>query len=161
MGVGTAVIELTVDVDHLVVGSVTNVAGVTSTTSDIDPSNNASTVTSGVLGADLSLAKYGAATLTAAGTSTYTLVLVNNGPSSAGNVQLSDLMPKGLSLISASAVASDPGFNFALNATAAGVSGDGQLHEKRGHSHRHVERASGLHRHGQHHQHSDSHQHHG
>jgi uncharacterized repeat protein (TIGR01451 family) len=121
MGVGTAVIELTVEVDHLVVGSVTNVAGVTSTTSDIDPSNNTSTVTSGVLGADLSLAKYGAATLSAAGTSTYTLVLVNNGPSSAGNVQLSDLMPKGLSLISASAVASDPGLNFALNATATGI----------------------------------------
>eukprot|EP01031_Cornospumella_fuschlensis_P003591 gene3591-4473_t len=49
--------------------------------------------TAGVLGADLAITKLGPPTISAAGTSTYTLVIVNYGPSSAGNVTVTDVMP--------------------------------------------------------------------
>ncbi|MDO8277025.1 MAG: SdrD B-like domain-containing protein [Burkholderiaceae bacterium] len=101
MPVGTAVIALTVNVGPEVVGSVTNVARVTSTTPDTQPNNNVGTATSGVLGADLALSKFGPATISAAGTATYTLVIVNHGPSVATNVTITDMMPVGLSLLSA------------------------------------------------------------
>ncbi|MGE3433627.1 MAG: SdrD B-like domain-containing protein [Ramlibacter sp.] len=103
MAAGSAVIALTVAVGDAVVGTVTNVANVTSTTSDLQPNNNTGTATSGVLGADLAITKLGPPTISAAGTSTYTLVIANYGPSSAGNVTVTDVMPLGLTLIGASA----------------------------------------------------------
>lgn len=98
---GTALIALTVSVDDNVVGTITNVARVTSTTADQRPSNNIGTATAGVLGADLGIVKTGAPSISAASTATYTLVLVNYGPSSAGNVTVTDVMPAGLTLLSA------------------------------------------------------------
>jgi uncharacterized repeat protein (TIGR01451 family) len=102
MAMGSAVIALTVAVGDAVTGSVTNVARVTSTTSDTQPNNNTGTVTSALLGADLVITKLGPPTITAAGTATYTLVIANYGPSSAGNVTVTDVMPSGLTLIGAS-----------------------------------------------------------
>ena len=103
MPAGTAVISLTVNVGDAVVGTVTNVARVTSTTGDIQPSNNTATATSAVLGADIGILKFGSPSITAAGTATYTLVLFNNGASSAGNVTVTDVMPVGLTLVKAEA----------------------------------------------------------
>ncbi|MEP6790471.1 MAG: hypothetical protein ABI907_03810, partial [Ramlibacter sp.] len=101
MAAGTAVIQLTVDVDVMAVGTITNVARVTSTTPDIQPSNNQSTATTSVLGADLSLVKFGPPSISAAGTATYTLIIANFGPSAAGNVTVTDVMPAGLTLVGA------------------------------------------------------------
>ena len=103
MAAGSAVIALTVAVGDAVTGSVTNVANVTSTTSDLQPSNNVGSTTAGVLGADLAITKLGPPTISAAGTATYTLVITNYGPSSAGNVTVTDVMPVGLTLVGASA----------------------------------------------------------
>jgi uncharacterized repeat protein (TIGR01451 family) len=103
MPAGSAVIALTVAVGDAVTGSVTNVANVTSTTSDLQPSNNTGSTTAGVLGADLAITKLGPPTISAAGTATYTLVIANYGPSSAGNVTVTDVMPAGLTLVGASA----------------------------------------------------------
>jgi uncharacterized repeat protein (TIGR01451 family) len=102
MATGSAVIALTVAVGDAVTGSVTNVARVTSTTTDLQPNNNVGTVTSALLGADLAITKLGPPTISAAGTATYTLVIANYGPSSAGNVTVTDVMPAGLTLIGAS-----------------------------------------------------------
>jgi uncharacterized repeat protein (TIGR01451 family) len=100
MPVGTTNIVLTVALDDLLVGTVTNVARVSNTIGDPNPSNNSGTATSAVLGADLSITKLGPPSISAAGTATYTLVIVNNGPSSAGNVTVTDVIPVGLSLLS-------------------------------------------------------------
>ena len=63
---------------------------------ELNITNNVGSVTSGVLGADLALIKLGPASISAAGTATYTLVIVNYGPSTAGNVTVTDVMPAGL-----------------------------------------------------------------
>ncbi|MBX3589234.1 MAG: DUF11 domain-containing protein [Ramlibacter sp.] len=101
MPVGAASIALTVNVGDTVIGTLTNVAGVTSTTPDLQPSNNTGSATSGILGADMGILKFGSPSISAAGTATYTLVVFNNGPSSAGNVTVTDVMPTGLTLIGA------------------------------------------------------------
>jgi uncharacterized repeat protein (TIGR01451 family) len=141
-----------VAVGDAVTGSVTNVARVTSTTtSDLQPSNNnVGTVTSaGVLGADLAITKLGPPTISAAGTATYTLVIANYGPSSAGNVTVTDVMPAGLTLVGASAssgsvtlVAEPEKFVATATAIRTGC-----------HGHRDVDRAGGLHGH----RHGDQH----
>ena len=97
----SAVISLTVNVGGALVGSVTNVVRATSTFADIDPSNNVGSTTAAILGTDLQMIKLGPPTLSAAGTATYTLVIVNHGPSTAGNVTVTDVMPAGLTLLSA------------------------------------------------------------
>ncbi|RYG13582.1 MAG: DUF11 domain-containing protein, partial [Burkholderiales bacterium] len=104
MPVGTAVVALTAEVGVGVVGTITNVANITSTMPDIRPANNSSTATSVVLGADLSIMKFGPPSISAAGTATYTLVVANNGPSVALNVTVTDVLPMGLSLVSSGVV---------------------------------------------------------
>ena len=102
MPVGTTVFALNVNIDVTASGTVTNVASATTTTPDTNNANNTSSVSSRVLGADVQVFKFGPPTLTAAGTATYTLVLVNAGPSVAANVTLTDVMPLGLTLLGAS-----------------------------------------------------------
>jgi uncharacterized repeat protein (TIGR01451 family) len=101
MPVGTSVIAITVAVGETLVGSVTNLASVYSSLADLQPSNNVSTVTSAILGADLAIIKLGPPTISAAGTATYTLVVANYGPSTAGNVTVTDVIPAGLTLVGA------------------------------------------------------------
>ncbi|MBX3656794.1 MAG: DUF11 domain-containing protein [Ramlibacter sp.] len=114
MPVSSASIVLTVFVGDTVTGSITNVASVSSTTPDLQPTNNTGTATAGVLGADMGLLKFGSPSISAAGTATYTLVIFNNGPSSAGNVTVTDVMPAGLTLVGA--VVSDGTLTLSLSA---------------------------------------------
>jgi uncharacterized repeat protein (TIGR01451 family) len=101
LAAGTSLLSLTVGVADTLAGTVTNVARVTSTTPDIQLSNNTATATATVLGADIGVLKFGSASISAASTATYTLVIFNNGPSSAGNVTVTDVMPTGLALVKA------------------------------------------------------------
>src|SRR5262249_46236047 len=66
-----------------------NTAGAASTTTDVVPGNNSSTVTTNVIArADLNVVKTGPQTAIAGKTITYTVTLTNNGPSDAQGVAL-------------------------------------------------------------------------
>ncbi|MEO6821320.1 MAG: DUF11 domain-containing protein, partial [Candidatus Nanopelagicales bacterium] len=83
-------------------GTATNTAAVSSGTPDPNPSNNTSMVSTAVTAsADLSIAKSGPATVTAGGSMSYALVVVNKGPSDAGSVQVTDTLPAGVTFVSA------------------------------------------------------------
>ncbi|ADB50896.1 conserved repeat domain protein [Conexibacter woesei DSM 14684] len=80
-----------------------NSAVVTTTTGDPDLTDNAATTTSVVIpAADVELSKtVDEAAPRAGGQVTYSLAVTNNGPSSALNVQVTDALPAGLTLVSA------------------------------------------------------------
>jgi uncharacterized repeat protein (TIGR01451 family) len=83
-------------------GSMTNTATVTSTTPDPSAANNTSAVTSTVLQkADLSVTKTGPAMALTGSNVTYSITVMNNGPSDATGVQLSDPTPARLTFVSA------------------------------------------------------------
>jgi uncharacterized repeat protein (TIGR01451 family) len=81
-----------------------NSAVVSSATGDPDPTDNQATHTDPVApAADLQLTKFAdSATPTAGGVVTFGLQLVNNGPSAAQDVELTDTLPAGLAFVSAS-----------------------------------------------------------
>jgi uncharacterized repeat protein (TIGR01451 family) len=81
----------------------TNTASVTHVDQpDPDPANNTSTATETPQQADLALAKTVSNAMANVGdTITYVLTLSNNGPGAATNVQVTDLLPPGLSFVSA------------------------------------------------------------
>jgi uncharacterized repeat protein (TIGR01451 family) len=82
--------------------TLTNSAAVASTTDDPNPSNNSSSVTTGVSpSADLSIVKTGPATVSAGGSTTYTLVVANAGPSDAADLTVTDTLPAGVTFVSA------------------------------------------------------------
>jgi uncharacterized repeat protein (TIGR01451 family) len=87
---------VTVTVLPQVTGDVTNTATVASNTPDPDPGNNTSTVTVTVgAAADLALSKTVTPATAAVGeTLTYTLTVVNRGPSTATAVTLTDDLPQ-------------------------------------------------------------------
>ena len=83
-------------------GTLTNTAAVSATTSDPDPADNAasaSTVVTPV--ADLAITKTGPATVTAGGALTYQLSVLDNGPSDATGVTVTDTLPAGVTFVSA------------------------------------------------------------
>jgi len=82
-----------------------NEVRVVSATSDPDPSNNLATATTSITAAaDLAVTKTAAAPTAGPGDEiTYTLTATNEGPSDATNVVLTDHLPAGLDLVSASA----------------------------------------------------------
>lgn len=85
-------------------GSISNTANVTSATPDPVPGNNSSTTTTNVSRqlADLSIAKTANATEFVAGApAVYTIVVTNNGPGPAANVVVTDILPAGTTLLSA------------------------------------------------------------
>lgn len=78
-------------------GSVSDSATVSSTESDSSPSNNTATVNTTVVGqADLSITKTGPTGVTSGQNIVYTVIVTNNGPSSATVVQVSDSTPANL-----------------------------------------------------------------
>jgi uncharacterized repeat protein (TIGR01451 family) len=83
-------------------GPVANVATVSGTTPDPDPTNNSATATGTIIQkADLSVTNVGPS-LAGSGTNlTYTITISNNGPSDASNVQLGDPTPARLTFVSA------------------------------------------------------------
>jgi large repetitive protein len=90
-------------------------ASVTSSTLDPNPANNTATVTGTVVAAsaDLAVTNSGPSSVTQGTNATYTIKLVNNGPNTAQNVVLSDILPTGSTLVSMSHTAGYDAFAFA------------------------------------------------
>jgi uncharacterized repeat protein (TIGR01451 family) len=77
-----------------------NTATTTSDTTDPDTTNNSATATTKVqVQWDLSIAKNGPATVAPDGNATYTLTVSNSGPSVATNVVVTDILPKGFTVV--------------------------------------------------------------
>lgn len=109
-------------------GDVANTATVTATTRDPDQTNNGATFTLGTgEQADLQLTKAaGPPSPAVAGTNaTFTLTVHNAGPSAATGVELTDPLPAGLTLVSATpsqgTCAAGPPVDCSLGALAAGA----------------------------------------
>ena len=83
-------------------GSISNTASVTSATTDPTPGNNSATISTPVIQtAHLTMTKTADAEPIVAGSAvTYTLSIVNNGPSDALNVVLTDPLPAGFTVLS-------------------------------------------------------------
>ena len=81
-----------------------NSALVSSATADPDPLNNTSTISAPVApAADLELTKFADnASPAAGGTVTFSLALINRGPTQADDVRVTDTLPAGLTFVSAS-----------------------------------------------------------
>jgi len=94
---------LTITATVLASGTYTNTATVSATTNDPNSSNNsASAGTTPVAQADMAITKLVSNGAPNVGTNvTFTLTIVNNGPSSAANVQVSDPLPAGYQFVSA------------------------------------------------------------
>jgi uncharacterized repeat protein (TIGR01451 family) len=85
-------------------GTLTNRASVTAATSDSSTNNNTSSVITTVIPlADLLTTKTGATNILAGSNFTYTITVINLGPSTATNVMVSDTLPAGVTFVSASA----------------------------------------------------------
>ncbi len=103
-------------------GTIANTASVTSPTPDPDGGDNTSTVTTGLsASADVSVTKSGPATVPAAGTVTYTLVVSNAGPSDANGTTVSDPLPAGLSNAAVNCSASGGAVCGAFDTSVAGT----------------------------------------
>ncbi len=91
----SATVTINVTVDPSVTGSIRNTGKVSSTTPDPDRNNNSSTIDTPVApSADVAIAKLGYPNpVTAGNTLTYTLGVINHGPSDAQDVKVSDPLP--------------------------------------------------------------------
>ena len=82
--------------------TLTNTASVASTTADADTTDNTDTASTDVTAsADLSIVKTGPATVVAGGTISYSLAVANAGPSSATDLTVTDVLPTGVTFVSA------------------------------------------------------------
>ncbi|CAM3545434.1 hypothetical protein [Nocardioides zeicaulis] len=99
----TATVEVRVAVASSVTGSVVNAATVHSTTRDPNPANDTDDDDSSTdVRADLAIAKDHAGRVLAGGRVTYALRVTNEGPSdSAGPIVATDVLPDGMTLVSA------------------------------------------------------------
>ena len=85
-------------------------AATTSATPDATPSNNSGNSDTSIIGlADLVLTKTGPTAVIAGEQITYTLIVTNNGPSTAQSVDVKDALPAGVNLVSASVTRSGTG----------------------------------------------------
>jgi len=102
---GSATVVINVTVSSGFTGSLSNTATLTSSATDPDPSDNIATQTTTVLSeADLAITKVASADPAIAGQNlTWTLTVSNAGPiaSDATNVSVTDLLPAGVTLVSA------------------------------------------------------------
>ncbi len=102
----SVVVTIVVNVAANATGPLENTATVTSTTSDPVAGNNTSTAETTVTPApaDLSITKTSdPATATVGSNVEYTIVVTNNGPGAATDVVVTDVLPAGTTLVSASA----------------------------------------------------------
>ncbi len=100
----SAELSFVVHVDADATGTIENTASVTSTTPDPAPANSSGSVSTAIAPAttDLSITKSAdAGTYQPGATATYTLVVTNNGPAIATGVTVTDVLPAGSTLISA------------------------------------------------------------
>jgi uncharacterized repeat protein (TIGR01451 family) len=91
-------------------------AGATISATAVATANNAPSVVATTpnatvsVSADLAVSKTGAASVTAGTSATYTITLTNNGPSDSSNVVVTDTLPDGLSLVSATQLSGPDAF---------------------------------------------------
>src|SRR5262249_15910531 len=110
-----------------------NSATVASSTPDPDSSDNTSGVTTSVgpplpTDADLEVSKTGTPASAPSGTQvTYTLTAVNHGPAGASNVVLTDTLPAGVELVSATASAGSCAGSNPVTCTAASLASGSTL----------------------------------
>ncbi len=100
----TATVTILVTVDAATLGTITNVATVTGNETETNTANNQDDEPTLVQAqVDLTITKTDAADpVTAGGQLTYTLVVTNNGPSSATGVVVTDTLPTALTFVSGS-----------------------------------------------------------
>jgi uncharacterized repeat protein (TIGR01451 family) len=103
--------------------TLSNTASVSSSTTDPNPGNNATTITTGVIArADLSITKSQMSSLVIADTNeTYNLSVTNNGPSDAQNVTLTDATPTNTTFVS---FVQNTGSAFTCTTPASGGTGN-------------------------------------
>ena len=103
-------IDLVVAVDPTTRGILTNTATVSSPTTDPNPGNDQTSATTTVTAeTDLSLFKNDSADPLPPGDPlVYTLTVMNNGPSSATDVTVTDTLPAGVTVVSTTGCAEDP-----------------------------------------------------
>jgi uncharacterized repeat protein (TIGR01451 family) len=120
-GGATATFSIVVTLAPDATGTIDNTATVSSTTNDPAPENNTSTATT-ILGAnaDLIVTKSGSAAATAGSDLTYTVTVLNNGPSDAVDVTLTDELPAQTTFVSADQTS---GPNFTCTTPAVGAGG--------------------------------------
>jgi len=99
-----------VEVDSATLGSINNLASVTSTTTEANPGDESvSTGTTVVAEADLAVTKIDSVDPVVAGTGmVYTITVTNNGPSDALDVVATDTLPANVTLSASSGCAEDP-----------------------------------------------------
>ncbi len=105
---GSHVVTVQVDIGAgLALGTVlTNRVSIDSSIDDPDPSDNDDSVTTEITAgprADLSIEKRAPSTVPAGGTLVYTIIVENNGPDTATNVEVIDTLPAGVTFISSTA----------------------------------------------------------
>jgi len=124
----TFTLVVNVNEDVLPTTTIFNTATISSTTADPNTDNNSSTASTEVSPqADLGVTKNDDVDVVAPGDNiTYSLLLNNNGPNTARNVDLSDTLPPGTTFVSASQMG---GPTFTLTTPAVG--GTGTIHATR------------------------------
>jgi uncharacterized repeat protein (TIGR01451 family) len=121
MGAGAiASITVTVKIASSATGTLTNLASVASTTSDPNPDDNISSVSTFInTEADLSIVKSGPSAPTAGTDVTYTITATNLGPSDAVNAAVNDTIAAPATFVSISGPASWPCVTPPVGATGA------------------------------------------
>ena len=97
----TATFTVVLNVASDAIGTVSNTATLVVVTPDSNPNNNTSTAAANVVtSSDLAVNMTGPATVVAGATATYAITVVNNGPSNASTVSLTDALPAGTTFAS-------------------------------------------------------------
>ena len=117
---------VTVSVDANTTGTISNVASVTSSTTDPNPANDSTTEDTTIdTQADLSISKVDDIDPVVAGNNlVYTITVDNAGPSDAQNVTVNDALPAGVTFVSSAGCSEDPSGvpTCSLGTIAAGAS---------------------------------------
>lgn len=98
----SATVTLLVGVNSATRGTITNTVNVTATETDSDPTNNTASQTTAINGSvDVAITKVDSVDPVIAGSAlSYTIVVTNNGPSTATNVVVTDNLPTSLIFVS-------------------------------------------------------------